>query len=223
MGKVITKESKGAKDTPRLLAAELNAALGNGRKVFWLVSGGSSLPVAVAALKLLRFNANQLVITLVDDKFLPPESTDSNAAKLQRLDFEPGAASYQPILCGKGLEQTTKLFAEYLHERLVWADFALGQFGLGESFHTGGILPHSPAAKALQELACGYMQDGIGHITVTPGLIQKLDIAFVNSTGEAKRPLVEHFLKSTAQAVEEPTQALKLAQRVILVSDVLPE
>lgn len=202
-----------------LIATELQA----GRKVLWLVSGGSSLPVAARVMDMLNGKRlENLYITLVDDKFLAPDDPASNASQFTALGFEPGAVQYWPILTGGSLEATTAQFEVLLEKLLAEVDVTIGQFGLGEGYHTGGILAHSPAAHEQSRLACGYEQDGIGHITVTPALIGRLDVAFINSMGEGKRPLVAHFLESEATVDDEPTQALKTARQVVVVSDVLP-
>lgn len=207
-----------------VLAALLTEQLAQGKHVLWLVSGGSSLPVGVAVIQQLdRSLATNLSIGLVDDKYLPLNSPETNAAQFKTLGFRAGAARYQEILHGKSLAATAATFDRFLTEELARCDFAIGQFGLGEGYHTGGILPYSVAATQTALLATGYRQAGVGHVTVTPALITRLDIAFINSMGESKRPLVSHFLKSTASIQEEPTQALKQAKRTLLISDVLPD
>lgn len=108
-----------------------------------------------------------------------------------------------------------------MNEEFENADFRIGQFGIGEGYHTGGIMAHTIASKCFDRLVCSYEFSEERKITVTPGLISKLDVAFVNSLGEQKRDLVQHFCISNELIDDEPTQALKTAQRTLLFSDVL--
>jgi 6-phosphogluconolactonase/glucosamine-6-phosphate isomerase/deaminase len=108
-----------------------------------------------------------------------------------------------------------------LAKRLEWAQVAIGQFGIGADYHTGGILPDSPAARETEKLAITYEQDGSKKITITPATIKRLNLAFINSMGESKRNIIQHFRESQAAVQDEPAQALKSAKRTYLYSDVL--
>jgi 6-phosphogluconolactonase/glucosamine-6-phosphate isomerase/deaminase len=213
----------------------LTEPLAAGQKVLWLISGGSSIPVAATVSQQLGrqgVNTEGLFVTLVDDLYDPAHSAATNWQKLQDAGFEPGQATMQGILPLKREALTATdtapdtiaaQFNRLLEDRLAWADVSIGQFGLGDGFHTGGVLAGSPAAREAERLAIAYKHDGVHKITVTPALIGRLDTALVNSMGEGKRPLVKHFLTSTKDIVAEPTQGLKSAKQTYLYSDVLPE
>lgn len=199
----------------------IDKELANDKKVLWLISGGSSLPVALEVVKRLRKSKN-IFVTLVDDVYLTGGNSQSNWNKFKQLGFNPELVACQGILQEElSLSKTTEAFEDLLQKRLLWADVTIGQFGLGEGFHTGGIQPNSPAANEDDKLAVGYQDGSTQRITVTPALIRKLDVAFINSMGESKRELVQHFLKSQAKVMSEPTQVLKQAKKTVLCSDVL--
>lgn len=206
------------------LAELIQKPLLKNKKIVWLISGGSSLPVAIGVAKILaKYNLQNFYATLVDDHFGKDNLLKSNWQQLLDLGFLlPGAKAEGILQPGLSVEKTGERFARKLQEKLTWADFAIGQFGLGEGFHTGGILPDSPATKENNELAIGYKMADQQRVTVTPAMITKLDVAFINSLGETKRALVEHFLESKASIMREPTQALKTAKQTYLCSDVLP-
>lgn len=176
------------------------------------------MPVAVDVMKLLGRPAN-LRVALVDDYRPAVTASGKNWQQLDTANFPIETILQENV----SLESCGKRYEDNLNSALAWADFTIGQFGLGAGFHTGGIQPNSSAAHEMQKLAVSYARDEIEHLTITPALISKLDVVFINSTGEAKRPLVEHFLSSQASIYEEPTQALKTAAKTILCSDVLPK
>ncbi|HZM63507.1 MAG TPA: 6-phosphogluconolactonase [Candidatus Saccharimonadales bacterium] len=218
---ITSRSVKNQKEIVEALANLLIGTLKNGKRLLWFVSGGSSIPVAVeVSHKLIGNNLSNLFITLVDDKFGLP-AAETNFGQLQSEGFASSNATMHNILQpSSSLKQTGERFDKLLKERLAWADIAIGQFGLGEGYHTGGIMAGSPAARA-RKLAIGYEYQGQGKVTVTPVLIKRLDVAFINSMGEGKRPLVRHFLQSTASVTAEPTQSLKTTKQTFLYSDVL--
>ena len=201
------------------LAKLINEHLAKAQKVLWLISGGSSIPIAVNTARLIENSDNRLFITLVDDIYSAVE-TDTNWYKLQEQGF---SLKSKPILWGGRMssEKTGEDFNQRLLKYLQEVDFSIGQFGIGEGYHTGGIQPGSVAAKTTNKLAVGYLDGETARVTITPELISRLDIVFINSLGEAKKALIEHFLSSTAAIEKEPTQALKTAKEVYLYSDVM--
>lgn len=206
------------------LFALLGASLSEGKKVFWLVSGGSSLPIAAEVSKRLQqLHSTRLFVTLVDDKLTSNMPYGSNWQQLLDLGFDnthiPAMGIVRP---GHPLEELSRSFEETLSAKLTWADVVIGQFGIGADYHTGGILPNSPAAKETEHLAIGYEHGGEGKITITPAVIRQLDVVFINSMGKSKRGIVAHFIESEEGAVTEPAQNLKHAKESYLYSDVLP-
>jgi 6-phosphogluconolactonase/glucosamine-6-phosphate isomerase/deaminase len=205
------------------LAMQIEQQLLAHKKVLWLVSGGSSLPIAkLVADRLHSIDSSRLFVGLVDDVAAPDSVKPTNWQQLRALGFDLPAAPLRPILqTGVSMAASALTYGQQLHRWLSTVDFSIGQFGLGEGYHTGGILPGSPAASESTRLVIAYDTSGIWRVTVTPILIGRLDVAFINSFGESKRPLVEHFLISQASIVDEPTQSLKTAARTMLYSDVV--
>lgn len=203
------------------LAQAIQKKLKQHLKVLWLVSGGSSIPIAIETARLL-WNENQenLFVSLVDDKYVPRDINQTNGRQLLVQGFKLNGGGFQNITEEASSFNTCTLrFKDLLQQKLEWADVAIGQFGLGEGFHTGGIMANTLAAQEYDALAVGYEYEGQPKITVTPGLIEKLDLAFINSLGAAKHMLIQRFLTSDASVNDEPTQALKLAKTTILCTD----
>ena len=200
------------------IAQHINTAISNGKKVLWLISGGSSIPVAVAAAKALgSVDQDLLRIGLVDEKFTAEENL-SNGAQLTEAGF---TIDFSPIILPNvDLDKCGSEYETYIKDSLGWADMSIGQFGIGNGYHTGGIVAGSPAITD-EAYVTDYSMNDERHITLTTRVIEELDIAIINSTGEAKRSLVAHFIESDVPIEKEPTQALKRARRTILYSDVL--
>ena len=224
MSAVEYTEANATLDLAGALAEMISMPLSNNKSVVWLISGGSSLPVAVEVAKLLsKTDQSKLSVTLVDEKHGPENHDQSNWRQLHEQGFALNGAQVSGILHGNdSLQRTADRFEVMLAQWLSNADFVIGQFGIGDGYHTGGIVARTIAAQTMDKLTCGYDRNSEGKITVTPGLIAKLDVAFINSMGMSKKPLVRHFCYSDESIENEPTQALKHARRTMLYSDVLP-
>lgn len=157
---------------------------------------------------------------MVDDFSSARHDKPSNWKQLQALGFAvPGATICQLLQADASESASAERYDAVLTDWLKAVDLSIGQFGIGEGYHTGGILPHSPAATENTKLVVSYEQDMLRRVTVTPKLISRLDVAFINSFGASKKSLVEHFLHSSATITAEPTQALKTAATTRLYTD----
>jgi 6-phosphogluconolactonase/glucosamine-6-phosphate isomerase/deaminase len=203
----------------KLLAVVLALHLRAGEKVAWFVSGGSSIPIAHDAIRLLD-NTDNLRVLIVDDKYRDEDGIGINQAILQNEKLPSGTELLLPSYTGS-LSVDTERYDTKVNECIIWADCSIGQFGIGEGYHTGGILPGARNIIESANFVAGYQVEGQVSITITPKCVRRLNVIFVNSFGESKRELVQHFLKSKETVINEPTQILKEAQRTILVSDML--
>src|SRR5258706_7607481 len=94
------------------LQAKLEAALKDGKRVLWFISGGSNIPVTVHVLDALPDELTRnLTIMPVDERYGPVGHKDSNAQQLHETGFQPKQATFIPILDGGGLAETAKQFA----------------------------------------------------------------------------------------------------------------
>ncbi len=207
-------------DSSQSLATNIQGHLSKNKKVLWFVSGGSSLPIAKQAFDLLGEGTNNLFIALVDDVY--DAGVQSNWSKFVQLGFDPDMVRCSEILRKNlSLPETAQHFKDLVNKQMDWADVSIGQFGIGEGFHTGGIQPGSVAAIERNLPVVGYKDGDILRITVTPALIADLDEVYINSFGANKRPLVQHFINSDASIDKEPTQSLKTAKTSVLYTDAI--
>ncbi|MBI2592462.1 6-phosphogluconolactonase [Candidatus Saccharibacteria bacterium] len=200
------------------LAITLDRHLAKDKRVLWLVTGGSSIPLAVeVASKLNRANLRNLIVTLSDERYGPIGHPDSNWQQLLDAGFNlPGAKLY-PVLSGKDLEQTASDYCTIVEDALSQADFKLGFIGIGPDGHAGGIKPHSPAVNSAK-LAVGYQSDDFIRLTLTPRAIARLDEVVSYALGEAKWPMLDRLAKHLPVSVL-PAQCLKAVGKLTIYND----
>jgi 6-phosphogluconolactonase/glucosamine-6-phosphate isomerase/deaminase len=200
----------------RVISGQLSA----GKRVLWLVAGGSSMPVAVAVSKALKSSGvslEKLVMTLTDERYGDVGHADSNWQQLKELDFDLPRATLQPVLTGKEMDATVADFVSLLETEFQKADYCIALFGIGPDGHTAGILPHSPAV-AEPKSACGYDAGAYKRVTMTPNAIARLDEAVVYAIGEPKWPVLE-ALETDLSLDDQPAQALKQVPKCTIFTD----
>jgi 6-phosphogluconolactonase/glucosamine-6-phosphate isomerase/deaminase len=212
-----------AEPVAKFLADTILDRLFKGQKVLWLVGGGSGIKVAVAASQILKKQSNlsSLTFTLTDERFGAVGHGDSNWKQLLEAGFSLPGASLRPVLDGKNIEVTTKLFAEGLKEELDIADYSIGLFGIGTDGHTAGILPNSPAVSS-KDYAAFYKTPEFERITMTFDAIKQLDEAVLYAVGEAKKPVLKK-LNEAISLSEQPAQFLKTLPKLTVYNDQIGE
>lgn len=200
------------------LSALLGEKLNNGQRVFWLVTGGSSIKIAAAVSHHLKnVNLSGLTITLTDERYGDIGHSDSNWLQLEAAGFSLPGAILHPVLVGKSIEQTTIEYDTLLNEQLASGSFRLGLFGMGPDGHVAGILPHSSAIED-SSLASYYDGGQYQRITMTPSAIKQLDEAVLYAVGQDKWPVIDKLEVSTL-VQEQPAQALKQVARLTVYND----
>jgi 6-phosphogluconolactonase/glucosamine-6-phosphate isomerase/deaminase len=202
------------------LASHIRRALQSGKRVLWLVSGGSAIPIAVAVARELASlqEAPNLTIMQIDERYGQPGHANANWQALQDAGFACGRATCVPILRNLSLPETTETYEAELAHALQQADFHIGLFGIGADGHTAGMLPHSVASRETKRLVASYQGPDFMRVTVTTPLIAQLDEAIAYAVGEAKAPALRKLL-TQASIPEQPAQALKQAADTTVYTD----
>lgn len=209
-----------APDAPaKYLADLISAQLRDGRRVLWLMSGGSAVAVAVEAARLLGAqDLARLTVSLIDERYGVVGHVNSNWTQLLAAGFDLPVATLHPVLTGAGQEATAADYEAFLYEQFGGAaDYCVGLLGIGPDGHTSGILPHSPAVTATG-LVCAYDGGGYQRITTTPVALDKLSEAVVYAVGEAKWPQLDR-LETDLPLAEQPAQALKKLAKTTIFTD----
>lgn len=193
------------------LSSRLIQELGAGRKVLWLICGGSNIPLAKRVMDLVREGAGaslaNLSIGQTDERFGEVGHKDSNWQQMKEASFNFEGVEWLPILRNVPLQETAQAYAAELMVALGKADVVVGQFGIGADGHVAGMLPHTPGIAA-SEYAVGYEAEPFVRITMTPPALAHLAAAYTFAFGPSKHDAIEK-LKTELPLEDEPCQILK--------------
>lgn len=192
--------------------------LNDKRRVLWLISGGSAIPVAVeAAARLKGHRLEGLTVSLVDERYGSEGHADSNWQQLIQAGFRLESATLVPVLSGQSLQETTDSFDRFLTAQVDAGVYILALLGIGLDGHTAGILPRSSAATAAG-FVHAYEGGGYQRITTTFPFIERLDEAVVYAIGDTKRTALDDLERDTDPKLH-PAQILKLISKITIFND----
>lgn len=211
-------------DKPTELAAEhianvLKDHLSKNEHVLWLLSGGSSAPIAIqASQKLGNMDLSNLSVTLTDERYGQIGHANENWQQLIDSGLSlPQATLYRPLI-GENLETTTLKFNEWLSKQFKKSDFTLGIFGLGSDGHTAGIKPYSSAVTT-PDLATSFHGDDFVRVTISFNAIKQIDEVVVQASGVEKTKVIDQLMNVTLPLSEQPAQILKEIPQVTIYTD----
>ncbi|MEO7905181.1 MAG: 6-phosphogluconolactonase [Candidatus Saccharimonadales bacterium] len=200
----------------RLIRQQLYA----GKRVLWLLSGGSGIKVDVAAAKLLAGtdNLSNLIVSLTDERYGKQGHADENWRELLEAGFVlTGAKLYRPLRATDKLS-TLDAYDAWMKKQFAAADYVIGIFGIGSDGHTAGIKPNSDATSA-----AGYTThfegDDYERMTITYQAINKMDAAIIQASGVDKRATLQQLLDKSLPLADMPAQILHKVPDVSLYTD----
>ncbi len=132
------------------LADTLSAALAEDGKAVFAGSGGSTPSPIYARLAEASLDWARLVVTLIDERYVPETSSESNAALLKRtlLTGPASAARFIPLYSPQvTVDRAAALAAHALAAEGGRIDAVL--LGMGEDGHICSMFPGNPALKSL--------------------------------------------------------------------------
>lgn len=192
------------------LGERLLKELGAGKKVLWLVPGGSNIPLSVKVMESIpAHQSKNLSIYLTDERYGDIDHADSNTRQLSEAGFDPKDARMVNVLAhGLGLEQTCEQYAMSVSAAFGAADVVIAQMGMGADGHICGILPGSPAVDS-KKLVVGYVTETFTRITLTPQALKNhVQAAYVFAFGEGKKEALSNLLKDVPLS-DQPAQIIK--------------
>ncbi|WP_374573399.1 6-phosphogluconolactonase [Phenylobacterium sp.] len=213
MIEAFSNQTSAADAAAAFIADHLSRALGlRGRAVFVATGGRSPGPVydrlAHAALDWTR-----VVVTLSDDRFVPPDHEASNAALVNaHLRVGPAARSiFAPLYSAADSPEAAALAAEPVARALVPADVV--HLGMGDDGHIASLIPGSPVLEAgmdpdsdrvLLGVPAGVGSPPLARITMTRAALLKARAILITVAGEAKREV----LRAAAGGADYPVRAI---------------
>ena len=132
-----------------LLADTLDQALSETGHAIFAGSGGSTPSPIYAHLARARLDWSRTAVTLIDERYVPETSPDSNAALLRRtlLTGPAAAASFLPLYHAEVTVDRAAALAAHALTPYGQLDAVL--LGMGEDGHICSMFPHSPTLKTL--------------------------------------------------------------------------
>lgn len=205
------------------LSERLVSHLESGRRVLWLVPGGSNIPLSVSVMsKIPKELTRRLAIVLTDERYGPFGHADSNAKQLIDAGFNVKLATFLPVIRTKhtSIEQTVTYYNDIIEDALKYHEIIIGQFGMGADGHIAGILPHSPPVTAV-DLVLGYTTETFTRITLTPLALARIQLGYIFAFGEEKRAALENLRSSDLPIDEQPAQILKKFPEAYVYNDLI--
>ncbi len=197
------------------LAADLTRIVGEKGRAVFCVSGGSSPPPVFERLAAMDLPWDKVVVTLNDERWVPPDHERSNARMVHETLLQgPGAAArfvplYHPV---DTPEQGMEAVAEAVTAGALPLDVLL--LGMGEDGHTASIFPGADLLDQALDLACpvpvlamrapGAVEP---RITLTLPALLSAQATYLLITGEKKRAVLEAARREGAES-ELPIRAI---------------
>ncbi|HVY59185.1 MAG TPA: 6-phosphogluconolactonase [Xanthobacteraceae bacterium] len=168
------------------VAAAVAAAIAAKGAVVLAVAGGSTARHVLPRLAQRTLAWEHVVITLTDERWVPPQHSDSNET-LVRKSFVPASA---PVigLYTAGLQPQSAI--RNLQSRIRDPDVVL--LGMGEDGHIASLFPGDPANEATGRFAVVRRPDHV-RVTLTPAAMAEARIVLA-FTGAAKAEIFDRAL-----------------------------
>lgn len=205
------------------VAAALARRIRSGGKAVLAVSGGRTPVAFLEALSAVRLPWRDVIVTLVDERWVPEDHPRSNAALVRAhlLRGSAAAADFRPLYRPlprpeDGLDSVRAELAD------LPQPFAAIVLGMGDDGHTASFFPGGdrlaealdPAGQALVEVmhAPGA---GEARLTLTLPPILSADLVALHIEGEGKRKVLQDALAGS-DAATMPVRAVLAARPVTI-------
>ncbi|SDS14333.1 6-phosphogluconolactonase [Halopseudomonas sabulinigri] len=173
----------------RITKALQEALLARGCATLALSGGRSPIPL-LQALNLIELAWEQVGITLVDERWVPPEHAESNAGLLWRhMPQVMSRVHWQPLYYGAGAAPDAERSSAALQ---AWLPLDVVVLGMGSDGHTASLFPGMEGlAAALSrhaEVPCLSCQapDGRQRLTLTGAALHSARLQLLAIRGEDK-------------------------------------
>jgi len=213
MIEVFATQDAAAAAAAAAVEARLREALRLRGRASFVATGGRSPGPVYDRLRSADIDWARVVVTLSDDRFVPPDDPASNAGLLQTRLFvgEPAKAAFVPLWSDAETPESAALAAEPAVRALLPFDVVL--LGMGEDGHIASLIPGSPMLGAGMDLAsdrvllgvpAGVGSPPVARITLTLAALLRARQIIVTVAGDAKRAV----LRKARAGADYPIAAL---------------
>lgn len=211
---------RGVKELTARLTKELKA----GKKVLWLIGGGSNIAASVEIMAALPDAATgHLSIFMTDERYGDVGHIHSNSQQLIEAGFQSKEAVFVPMLQpGFSLEETQERYGQALENAVEHADIVIAQSGIGSDGHIAGILPHSVATTATGWIV-GYEAPHYTRMSMTFDALRNIDAAYYMAFGDDKARALTQLRDETLSLDDQPAQILKELPEAYIYNDQIGE
>ena len=216
------RQSKG--DAEKRIATAICDGLFAGKRVLWLVSGGSNIAIEKGVMDMVRNHADgklgSLAILPMDERYGPPGHTDSNIEQLRQAGFEYGDATLIDVLMrGEPFEETVGFYSDVAATALANASVVVGQFGMGPDGHIAGIKPDSPATELDAATVVGYEWEDYVRMTLSASALRQVTDGFLIAYGADKKPRLMELKRKELSFAKLPAMLLYELPEVHVFND----
>lgn len=177
------------------------------------LSGGQSPAPVYSALSRSSVPWNRVNLFLVDERYVPQNSKESNTNMIQKtlIDEVKQVKNFYTYNTRKPIQEIVHQYQEMLEIRPKPL-FDLVVLGLGEDGHTASLFPHDPALKETRRLVLHTQKpDPLNpqdRMTLTfPALLSSHKIIFLIQ-GKSKAKTVDRFVAGQASIDELPATGI---------------
>ena len=202
------------------LSARLTKELKAGKKVLWLIGGGSNIAASVEVMAALpEIETKHLTVFLTDERYGDVGHMHSNSHQLIEAGFQTKDAIFVSMLQpGFTMEETQERYAQALERAVEHADIVIAQSGIGSDGHIAGILPHSEAVNASGWII-GYEAPNYMRMTMTFNALRNIDAAYYMAFGDDKATALTQLRDETLSLDDQPSQILKELPEAYVYND----
>ncbi len=119
------------------LTERLVRELAGGRRVLWLLSGGSNIPTSVQVMDNISASLSKnLSVSLADERYGEAGHSESNWTQLLQAGFQSKDATLLPVLQpGVSFKKTTASYTRLIQQAFAHNDIIIAQLGMLPVFY----------------------------------------------------------------------------------------
>jgi 6-phosphogluconolactonase len=212
---VFASRTELAQTLARTIAGRLSEAIAKRGAGFIAVSGGSTPALLFAELSKAAIDWSRVIVTLIDERLVPPTSPRSNAKLVadKLLQGPAAAANFVPLYHGADDSEEAAALARTALGRLPWPlDVAV--LGMGGDGHTASFFPDAPNLAELLAADAGKLvlpveaaSAGEHRLTLTLGKIAEAGLLALHIEGAEKRDVLERALAGAKLPIRATMEA----------------